>query len=261
MISLGNDVSDYQGDIDFDVYKNNANFLITKSTEGTGFTAKKLYRNQSECRRVGLAIGYYHFARPDAGNSPEAEADYFVSKIGVLKDGEVLVLDYEPPFWQGDQVAWCKRWLDRVASKTNGTKPLIYLNQSQMALNWKPVIDAGYGLWIAAYTGSPTNNNFNHGAWPVVAMQQWTNQQRVPGIQGGNANVDGDVFFGDIATFKKYGYKNPTPTPPPPPPTDFENLYNEEKAKNNTLTGQVSTLTEANKNLSNKIEKAKTDLS
>lgn len=226
---VGNDIASFQGDVNYDTYKNNSNFIIFKATEGTGYTDTKLSRNQSEARRVGLPLGYYHFARPDL-NTAESEANYFLSKIGQLRDGEVLVLDYEPN-WNGDAVGWCKTWLDTVFSKTQ-CKPLIYMDQSRVQkYNWKPLVDAGYGLWIAAYTYDPTNNNFQHGAWPFAAMQQWTNKQQVPGING---NVDGDVFFGDVATFKKYGYKSPTPVDP------CANVKKDLDAANKTILEQKS---------------------
>lgn len=210
-VSLGNDIAKYQGDVNFDIYKNNSNFVIIKATEGNGYKDTKFSRNQSEARRVSLPLGYYHFARPDLGNSPEAEAEYFLKTCGQLHNGEVLVLDYEPNNQVQAWVDWCKKWLDYVTSKT-GCKPLIYLNQAQVQkFNWKSVVDGGYGLWIAAYTYDPTNNTFNKGQWNFAAMQQWTNKQNVPGISG---VADGNVFFGDIATFKKYGYKAPVPTDP-----------------------------------------------
>lgn len=256
---LGNDVSNWQGDINFDVYKNNANFIIFKTSEGTGFTDPKFSRNQQESRRVGLARGFYHFARPDAGNSPGAEADYFLKVCGPLQNGEVLVLDYEPPAWGGDAVNWCKQWLDHVFQITK-CRPLIYLNQSQTSLPWKPVIDAGYGLWLASYTYDPNNNSGNTGAWPFMAMQQWTNQQTVPGISG---QVDGDVFFGDIATFQKYGFQDvvvPIPAPDCPEKEKYQQFVNagfpdpqavtdkiaEMLAANNLLTTKVNNLTHDN---------------
>ena len=253
---VGNDVADFQGQINFDIYKNNSNFLITKATEGTGFTANTLKRNQSESRRVGLPLGYYHFARPDVGNTPEAEADYFLSKLGELKEGELLVLDYEPPNQKQTDVDWCRKWLDRVASKTNGTKPLIYLNQSQIKqFNWQTVIDGGYGLWIAAYTYDPNNNTFDDGEFPFAAMQQWTNKQQIPGIP--SLAVDGNVFFGDVATFKKYGYKLPAPAPTP---IDYKALYDAEVIKNNDLKNQLAAANTKNAELQSKIDKAKADL-
>jgi hypothetical protein len=110
-------------------------------------------------------------------------------------------------------VGWCKRWLDFV-SQNLGVKPLIYLNQSTAeGYDWQPVIDSGYGLWIAAYTYDPTNNNFKTGKWPFAAMQQWTDKQIVPGANG---ELDGDVFFGDSKAFGAYGYHKPVEVVTPP---------------------------------------------
>lgn len=254
MSIVGNDVSGFQGDINFDTYKNNSNFIIVKVTEGNGFTDPKFKRNQTEARRVGLPLGYYAFARPDLGNPPEAEAQWFLTQCGDLREGEVLVLDYEPNGQVQAWVDWCKKWLDYVFSKTQ-CRPLIYLNQSQVkTFNWQTVVDAGYGLWIAAYTGSPTNNTYNKGQWAFAAMQQWTSSQQVPGISG---NVDGDVFFGDVATFKKYGYKNSVA----PPTTDWEAKYNDEVKKNQDLTAQLKTSQDLAKTLQDKINQIKTIVS
>lgn len=207
---VGNDIAKYQGDVDFNVYKDNSNFVIIKATEGTSYIDPKFSRNQSESRRVGLPLGYYHFARPDLGNSPEVEADFYLKTLGEVRDGEVLTLDYECLNQIQSHIDWCKKFVDRVASKLNGVKCLMYLNQSQVSkFDWSAIVNAGYGLWIASYTYDPKKNIFNKGQWKTVAMQQWTNRQQVPGIP---TPADGDVFFGDIVTFKKYGYKTPTPT-------------------------------------------------
>ncbi len=198
---LGNDVSSWQGQIDWDVYKNNSNFVIIRSSYGDGYTDTQFIRNQSEARRVGLPLGYYHYSYAQY-NTATAEANWFLKTLGQLREGEILVLDFEEHY-PGDVVGWCKSFLDECYSKT-GVKPLIYLNQSQtQAYNWKPVIDGGYGLLVAAYTYDPNNNNFQKGTWQIVSAQQWTNKQAVPGIVG---PVDGDVFFGDAKAFKAYGY-------------------------------------------------------
>lgn len=250
---VGNDVASYQGDINYDVYKNNSHFIIVKATEGVGFVDPKFKRNQSEARRVNLPLGYYHFARPDLNANAEAEADHFLATLGQIYAGEVLVLDYEPN-WAGDAVTWCKRWLDRVFLKTN-CRPLIYLNQNQLrTINWKAVSDGGYGLWVASYTYDPNNNNFITGSFTFAAMQQWTNRQQVPGIAG---NVDGNVFFGDVATFKRYGYQ---PASPQPPTTDYKALYEEEKKKTASLTEALELSRLEIKNLTGKITRAKAEL-
>jgi lysozyme len=256
-ITLGNDISHYQGDINYDIFKNNSQFVIAKASEGNYYKDDKLTRNKSEARRVGLTLGYYHFARPSHGTSGQQEADYFLTTIGDFKEGEMLCLDYEDT-WAGDIVAWCKAFLDRIREKVPGYNALIYLNQSHMGLNWKPVIDAGNGLWIAAYTYSPTNNTFNKGQWPFAAMQQWSNKQSVPGI---SSPVDGDVFFGDLTTLKKYCYKAPAPMPPADPCTAVKAELEATKLE---LSKTQGALTQANSEiimLNGKIESAKSALS
>lgn len=199
---VGNDISEYQGNVDWNVYKNNTNFVIIRATIGTSRVDNKFVRNRDFARSLNIPLGFYHYSYPQY-NSPESEADYFCSQLSDIKVGEIMALDFEEN-WSGDHVAFCKKFLDRVSARLNGYKPLIYLNQSQMAKDWKPVIDGNYGLWIAAYTYDPKKNTFNKGQWPFAVMQQWSSQQIVPGIAG---NVDGNVFFGDVATFKKYGYQ------------------------------------------------------
>lgn len=221
----GNDIASFQKDINYDVYKNNSNFVILKVSEGVGFLDPKAKRNQSEARRVGLPLGFYHFARPDIGNAPEKEAQWFLDQIGELMDGEVLALDYElnkTADQKPEHVDWCKKWLDYIFSKT-ACRPLIYMSESVvLKFDWKPLVDASYGLWIAKYLNNPTPDaSYNTGKWSFAAMYQWTSKQHVPGVLDGTGNVDGDVFFGDVATFKKYGYKKPAP------PENWEQKYND----------------------------------
>ncbi len=217
---VGNDVSEFQGQIDWPTYKDNSNFVIIKASEGNGYIDKWFGNNRTQVRQVGLPHGFYHFARPDLGNSPQVEAEFFCKLIDgdPIREGEVLALDFEVSY--NDPVNWCKAWLDAVAGHFNGLEPLIYLNQSLASnYDWTPVVNAGYGLWIAAYTGDPNNNNFNIGKFPSAAIQQWTDAQSVKGISG---NVDGDCFFGDANAFGKYGYQTPAPVTPAPAPQSAE---------------------------------------
>lgn len=205
---VGQDISEFQSSVDWNTYKNNTNFVIVRATFGTGYVDKKFTQYRDGARASGLPMGFYHYAYPQY-NTPEAEADWCLSQVD-LRENEILALDFEES-WNGNRVDFCKRWLDRVSLKLNGYKPLIYLNQSLISNNdWTPVVNGGYGLWVAAYTYDPTKNNFVLGAWKFAAMQQWTSSQQVPGIPG---NLDGDVFFGDKATFYKYGYHKPVAPP------------------------------------------------
>jgi len=206
----GIDISKWQGNIDYSKVKSSTNFVIMKATEGYGYTDPKFKDNQKGFRNTGIAMGYYHYARPDLGNTPEKEADWFINTIGELKLGEILALDYEVNY--SNPVNWCKKFLDRVKSKT-GVKPLLYINlATNNKYDWSSVVKGDYGLWLAYWDGSLTARPKTD--WPFIAIKQYGSDTKVSGISG---NVDGDVFFGDIATFKKYGY-NPPPTPPTPPP-------------------------------------------
>ena len=203
---IGNDISVFQGQIDFGVYKKNTNFLFAKATEGTGLIDGWYGYNRTQARLAGIPFGSYHFARPDLGNSPQDEAAYFCKVIDgdPIQEGELLALDFEVTYQDG--INWCKAFLDAVSNHF-GFKPLIYLNQSQTKLDWSSVVNVGYGLWLASYQADGVGDT---GKWPFMALQQTSSSQQVPGIAG---NVDRDVFFGDVNAFKNYGYKKPVPVP------------------------------------------------
>jgi len=96
--------------------------------------------------------GAYHFARPDLGNSPEAEADWFVSQTrGYMHDGVIPVLDWEPSGSYKTWSWWALRWLQRVEAAW-GVKPMIYMSASVIQMtDWTSVANGNYGLWVAGY--------------------------------------------------------------------------------------------------------------
>lgn len=240
---VGNDISEFQNNTNWDTYKNNTNFVIIRATVGTARVDKNFNSNKLEARKRNIPLGFYHYAYPQY-NTPEAEADYVRSVMGDIQEGEIIALDYEES-WSGNVVDFCKRFLDRLASKLNGYKALIYLNQALIkAHDWTLVVNGGYGLWVAAYTYDPNKNNFVTGAWKFAAMQQWTSSQQVPGLVG---KIDGDVFFGDIATFKKYGYKTPIT---PPSPIDPCKVYKDDLiVKDRAISDRNDTILRLNNDL------------
>lgn len=186
------DISHWQGDVDFAKYPYSA--LIVKATQGRYFTDPKLNRNKIEARRRKILLGFYHFAD---GTNPEEEAEFFLKKVGEIKKGEFLALDWE--IQHKKPVTWCKRFLDQVRIMV-GFKPMIYLNAyTAGAFDWSPVIKADYGLWIAHYKsiGKP-----KIGKWSFYALWQYTSKARVSGIKG---NADLNYTKMDLETLKKYG--------------------------------------------------------
>lgn len=217
----GVDVSEFQGQIDWDALNAAANFVIIRSSQGT-ITDLTFGRNQSEARRVQaaagpLGIGYYYFAYPVLLD-PLTSANYFVDNLGALQPGEMLVLDLEGSIGP-DPVGWALAWMAQVEIRTQ-VKPLIYLNQSLVSsYDWSRVINNGNGLWLADYDGDKAAAT-PATPWPVVAMKQWTDVDVVNGVP---VKVDGDTFYGDFNQFAAYGVPGaapaPTPVPPVTPPT------------------------------------------
>lgn len=200
----GCDISKWQGNVDFTQLQTAVSFTVIRASYGLTGLDDKLAQNRSRAETVGMEIGFYHFAYPDQGNTPEEEAQNFCDRVGSLKPGQFVVLDYERN-WGGDVVGWCKAWMDYVTAHL-GAKPLIYLNLSTInAYNWSSIINADYGLWLARWDYNKDAAAPNT-AWPFVAMRQYSDQESFPGISG---NVDGDVFYGTLDQLKAYGY-NPS---------------------------------------------------
>lgn len=205
----GIDISKWQGTVDYTKLLGTIDFVIARSSYGTGFKDEQFERNKSELRRLNIPHGFYHYAYPNL-NTPEAEADWFLQSVGELQDGELLVLDFEESYG-GNSVDWCKRFLDRVSSRLNNYKPLLYINLNYNNLfDWSSVVNANYGLWLA-YWDYNGDNAAPKTDWQITAIEQYSNKGSFAGIIGA---VDADVFHGDLTAFKAYGYHAPQSQPP-----------------------------------------------
>lgn len=182
-------------------------FILVKATEGYGYVDPTCDAKYQLNKQAGKLLGVYHYARPDLGNTPEAEAQYFVDNIRGYIGEAIMVLDWESANkWD---VNWAKRWLDKVKDLT-GIKPMIYMSSSvTFDYDWSSVVAGDYGLWVANYGN---NDGTNHGCpsvgyWGIVAMHQYTS---VP--------LDKDEFFGDENTWRAYaGASGDKPAPAPTP--------------------------------------------
>lgn len=210
------DVSSWQTGIN--VTTTGADIVVAKATEGTGYTNPDCDRVVQQALASGKGAGVYGFA--NTADSPEADADYFVSQTrGYIGKGIVPILDWETA--APGAVWWAQRWLNRVEAQW-GTKPIIYMNQStENSYNWAGVVSQNYGLWIAAYTlgyqpiygfnppsSQPTLRN-----WPFAVAWQYTSTGRVNGWAG---NVDLSVVYGSLDTWRAYAGNSTGQAPPAP---------------------------------------------
>lgn len=193
----GCDLSQYQGIVDFDLLKSKLGFVIIRASYGAAdpgqdmihYVDPQFIRNQSEARRVGMKLGYYHYSYPEY-NSPEIEVDQFLHTVGKLQEGEFLCLDFEERY--PDPVGWSKRFLDKVFTVTS-FRPVIYLNLSTVnAYDWSPV-SSDYPLWLAYWNNNP-QSEMTPGIWPAgVILHQYGLLDFM--------NADGDTAFQDLSHY------------------------------------------------------------
>jgi hypothetical protein len=126
-------------------------FAFVKVTEGLSYV-NPLWRSQRDHARAnGLVVGYYHY--PHMGNSPQAEADHFLSQVD-WQPGDIIVLDWEgydsanAGVSHSAQMAYKEAWLSYVKSKMPNFRVGMYCNVDY----WNNVDtsgNAGDFLWIA----------------------------------------------------------------------------------------------------------------
>ena len=215
----GIDISKWQNGID--LAKIDIDFCIAKATEGLTFVDPCCDKFIQKTKKLGKPFGFYHFARPY--NDAVKEAEAFVKNTKGYYDDGMPMLDWEAENkWD---VAWAKRWLDRVAQLT-GVKPYIYMSESiANAYDWSSVINAGYKLWVAKYKDYVIDYNYDMShagskpkvkGWPGYIMWQWTSSGRLNGYSG---NLDCDEFYGSVETWNEDAHKaeldvKPDPLPP-----------------------------------------------
>ena len=193
----GIDISKWQAGIDLS--KINCDFVIIKATEGKSYVDPSCDIFFQKALNLNKKLGIYHFAN-NSDNTAEQEADWFIKNTKGYIGKAIPILDFEDKGATHD-VAWAKKWLDRVA-EAYGCKPLIYMSESVVnSYDWSSVANANYGLWVAKYRDNNADYNYdmsNAGRnpavrhWKFYALWQWTSSGRLDGYNG---NLDCNVFM------------------------------------------------------------------
>ena len=171
-------------------------FYLIKASEGNGYKDSALDTHFNAVKSAGKLYGFYHYARPDLGNTPEAEADWFLSLVGQHAGNAIFALDYE-----GDSLSygqeWALRWLQRVYEKT-GVRPVFYCSSSALPM-FEKIAKENFGLWVANWNVESPKIE----PWSVFAFWQYTNRP-----------IDQDYFNGTIEQYKKYCKSDKKPEHP-----------------------------------------------
>lgn len=214
----GIDVSNYQGDIDFQRVKDaGIEVVYIKASQGSSWTDPDFQSNGEKAKAAGLDFGFYHFVTATTTAEAEQEARFFASLITGMDYTCRPVMDFEE--FSGlshTQInAIGKAFLEELESLT-GVKPMLYTDAYAANTLWEERFGA-YPLWVANYDVSE----------PEVTSGIWSGWA---GFQYGSGRVDGISDTVDLDRFTDAvlltGEEKPTPAPDPkpdpaPPEDDF----------------------------------------
>ncbi len=157
-----------------------------KATEGLGYVDPMFRRNAVGAPAAGLKIGFYHYARPESGNSTAAEAQSFLDAVKGLPSDFPHVLDIEgtaAKLGKDKLTAWCLEWL-RTVEKVHNV--MIYTGDS-FEHDYLGTALGQYPLWVAHYGGviKPVDSPI----WGNWTMFQYDDKTSVPGIVGNTVDI------------------------------------------------------------------------
>lgn len=195
----GIDVSHWQGQPDWQAVRaDGIRYAFIKATEARTFVDHRYAPNKANADAAGVAVGAYHFARPDnTANDAVREADHFLDTAALQRRNLLPVLDLEDDGDLGTKQLrrWVKAWLARVEERL-GVKAIIYTSPSF----WRDEMgdtawfaNNGHRLWIAHWgTDQPRvpAGNWGGRSWTVW---QYDDCGSVAGIKG---CVDRNVLRG-----------------------------------------------------------------
>lgn len=189
-------------------YYPQADGIIIKATEGTGYVNPYCDADYQRAKRDNKPRGFYHYA---TGSDPRAEAEYFHNNTrGYVRDG-IPCLDWESggnAAW--GNTSWCRQFVDRYHELT-GVWPMIYIQASAITQAANCAKDCA--LWVAYY---PTNEagwaneryGYDAGRYPIgpwTAVTMW---------QLGSNPIDCNVAYIDKKAWARIqGGSGTTPLP------------------------------------------------
>ncbi len=197
----GIDVSRWQGDINWSLVRNSGiQFAMLRATYGTGGFDLYFKQNYPAARKVGIAVGAYHFAYALTPEQAVAEAEHCHSKLKGKKFEYPIAYDmeYEEMAKLGKTKisAIAKAFCEKM--EEYGYYVCIYASKHWLENYFTDEILKRYDIWLAQWSDKPTYSKA-YGIW------QKTSKGRVDGIEG---NVDLDESYKNYPAIMKYNGLN-----------------------------------------------------
>lgn len=191
MTLFGVDISEHNGVINFDNLKTSVDFVIIRSSWGTTAEDKQFRFNVSECERLMIPYGFYHYSYARNIEEAKAEVEGFLNLIQDYHPTMPLYIDMEDAdSWKANNggVSWemsteiCRIFCQAI--ETRGYWAGIYSSRS-----WFEAMGdlSSYTHWVAEW-------EVNQPAIPAD-IWQYSSQEQVAGING---YVDANYMYRDL---------------------------------------------------------------
>ena len=201
----GVDVSEYQGEVDWDKIKEqNIDFAFIKATEGSKGKDNSFDKNYEKLKNMDMLLGLYHFFSFESLG--EEQADNYIKVVGNIKNDESLILpiidiEYYSYYKKAKpDKEWVTKELQKMLEKLEKTyrvKPIIYTTMEF----YKEYIEGEfleYDIWIRNILTKPKLENRDWKFW------QYTGRGRLEGYNGEEKFIDLNVFNGSKEDFENY---------------------------------------------------------
>lgn len=193
----GIDISHYEKG--FDLASVKPGFCIVKATEGTGYVDNCCDGFITQCKKLGIPWGYYHFARTNGG---AREARFFYNQTKNYVGKGIPVLDFEDT---RNSSSYIDEFVKEYHAITR-VYPWVYMSSDFINNRGygSDYVKNNCGLWLAGYPSRTTTYPavktcpYKHRGWTLAAWQ-FTNALSIGGM-----SVDGDVFYGDTSAWNLY---------------------------------------------------------
>ena len=189
------DVSSYTT-VDWAAYSTWSSMVAMKSSEGAGYVDPAFSSHRAGALQAGInSIWYYHFSRPDLGNSPIDEANSQYRTVGAIRPQDCIVLDFEAQDPRAT-AQWAYQFLQQQEANYGGKLPEIYAGNAYILARLQDSRLARYPLWLADWTYDPSVLPPCPAPWKAyIGLQYSDRATNIPGISG---KVDADIFIGGI---------------------------------------------------------------
>lgn len=190
---VGLDISQWQGDIDFDKLKNaGVEFLIirlggTKGRKGDYFLDDNFKKNMEGAKKANIPVGVYFYSYSTSSKKAIKDAKWVLKQIKGYDIDLPISFDWEE--WGSFNeyhlsffglTSMANDFLKTIEDK--GYKGMLYSSKSYLEKIW---LDTKYDIWLAHYTDK-TDYEKKYKMWQLCS------DGKVDGIDG---NVDIDILY------------------------------------------------------------------